>query len=45
MLGIRSIEQAQQTCLADIMRPERNSFGVIRLAMAVAVLVSHSFTS
>jgi peptidoglycan/LPS O-acetylase OafA/YrhL len=29
--------------LADIMRPEQNSFGVIRVAIAVAVLVSHSF--
>ena len=29
--------------LGDIMRPEHNSFGVIRLAMALAVLVSHSY--
>jgi peptidoglycan/LPS O-acetylase OafA/YrhL len=28
--------------LADILKPEDNSFGVIRLAMALAVLVSHS---
>lgn len=29
--------------LADIMKPKHNSFGVIRLAMALAVLVSHSY--
>jgi peptidoglycan/LPS O-acetylase OafA/YrhL len=29
--------------LADILAPDRNSFGVIRLAMAIAVLVSHSY--
>lgn len=29
--------------LADIMAPEKNSFGVIRLAMAIAVLFSHSY--
>ena len=29
--------------VADILRPDRNSFGVIRLAMAVAVLISHSY--
>ena len=29
--------------LADILRPDANSFGVIRLAMAVAVLISHSY--
>lgn len=29
--------------LGDILEPDRNSFGVIRLAMAIAVLVSHSF--
>ena len=29
--------------LADILTPENNSFGVIRLAMALAVLVSHSY--
>lgn len=28
---------------ADIMQPDRNSFGVVRLAMAVAVLISHSY--
>lgn len=34
---------APATVLADILAPERNSFGVVRLAMALAVLVSHSF--
>ena len=29
--------------LAEILRPEANSFGVVRLAMALAVLVSHSY--
>ena len=29
--------------LADVLAPENNSFGVVRLAMAVAVLVSHSY--
>jgi peptidoglycan/LPS O-acetylase OafA/YrhL len=29
--------------LGEILAPERNSFGVIRLAMAIAVLVSHSY--
>jgi peptidoglycan/LPS O-acetylase OafA/YrhL len=29
--------------LADMLAPERNSFGVIRLAMAIAVLFSHSY--
>ncbi len=29
--------------LAGILEPDRNSFGVIRLAMAIAVLVSHSY--
>jgi peptidoglycan/LPS O-acetylase OafA/YrhL len=29
--------------LADILRPEHNNFGAIRLAMALAVLLSHSF--
>jgi peptidoglycan/LPS O-acetylase OafA/YrhL len=29
--------------LADILTPDRNSFGIIRLAMAIAVLVSHSY--
>ena len=29
--------------LAGILHPDRNSFGVVRLAMAVAVLVSHSY--
>ena len=29
--------------LADIMAPERNSFGLIRLAMAITVLFSHSY--
>lgn len=29
--------------LTDILAPENNSFGVIRLAMAIAVLVSHSY--
>jgi peptidoglycan/LPS O-acetylase OafA/YrhL len=29
--------------LADIMSPEVNSFGVLRMAMATAVLISHSF--
>jgi peptidoglycan/LPS O-acetylase OafA/YrhL len=28
---------------SDILVPDRNSFGVIRLAMAIAVLVSHSY--
>ncbi len=29
--------------LDDMLDPERNSFGVVRLAMALAVVVSHSF--
>lgn len=29
--------------LDDILAPDRNSFGAIRLAMAIAVLLSHSF--
>lgn len=29
--------------LVEILRPEQNSFGVIRVAMAIAVLVSHSY--
>lgn len=29
--------------LADMIRPRDNSFGVVRLAMALAVLVSHSY--
>jgi peptidoglycan/LPS O-acetylase OafA/YrhL len=29
--------------LDDILEPDRNSFGVIRLAMAIAVLFSHSY--
>ena len=29
--------------LGEILAPERNSFGVIRLAMAIAVLFSHSY--
>ncbi len=36
-------KSAPATVLADIMDPDRNSFGVIRLAMAFAVLVSHSY--
>ncbi len=36
-------KSAPATVLADIMAPDRNSFGVIRLAMALAVLVSHSY--
>ena len=31
------------TTLDDMLAPERNSFGIIRLAMALCVLVSHSF--
>ncbi|MEQ1696485.1 MAG: acyltransferase [Hyphomicrobiaceae bacterium] len=38
-----AFNQSPATVLADIMAPDRNSFGVIRLAMALAVLVSHSF--
>jgi len=34
---------AKHVVLADVLQPERNSFGVIRLAMALAVLVSHSY--
>lgn len=34
---------APATVLADIMAPDRNSFGLVRLAMALAVLVSHSY--
>lgn len=34
---------AKADCLADILRPDRNSFGVIRLVLAVAVLVSHAY--
>ena len=29
--------------LADILAPERNSFGLIRLAAAISVLITHSF--
>lgn len=36
-------QSAHATVLADIMAPDRNSFGVVRLAMALAVLVSHSY--
>ena len=35
--------QKSQTRLADVLEPENNSFGVVRLAMAVAVLVSHCY--
>jgi peptidoglycan/LPS O-acetylase OafA/YrhL len=31
------------TTLADVLAPENNAFGVIRLLLAIAVLVSHSF--
>lgn len=34
---------ASRIVLADILQPDRNSFGVIRLLMALAVLVSHSY--
>lgn len=34
---------SRNTSLAEILEPDRNSFGVIRLAMAIAVLVSHSY--
>ena len=29
--------------LADMLAPDRNSFAIIRMAMALAVLVSHSY--
>lgn len=34
---------AGRLVLADIMAPERNSFGLVRLMLALAVLVSHQF--
>ena len=34
---------ASQITLADILHPDRNSFSLVRLTMAVAVLVSHSY--
>lgn len=37
------VPEARPVYLADVLRPEHNSFGVIRVAMALAVLVSHSF--
>ncbi len=39
----KSLHFAQSPRLADILAPKQNSFGVIRLAMAIAVLVSHSY--
>ena len=38
-----SQRNTQRVTLADILHPDRNSFGVVRLAMAVAVLGSHSY--
>ena len=35
--------KARELTLSDILHPDRNSFGVVRLVMAVAVLVSHSY--
>ena len=34
---------ANRLYLADIMVPERNSFGVLRCLMAALVLISHSY--
>ena len=34
---------APELRLSEILEPDRNSFGVVRLAMATAVLVSHSY--
>lgn len=38
---LKSVQSAPK--LGDMMRPEDNSFGVMRLLMAVAVLISHSY--
>jgi len=39
----QSLNTAGTPHLADILQPERNSFGLIRLIAALAVVVSHSF--
>ncbi len=41
--GNRFVAGGSPRFLADILHPDANSFGVVRLAMAIAVLVSHSF--
>lgn len=38
-----SRERAGVTCLGDILAPEANSFGLLRLTMALLVLVSHGY--
>ena len=43
MARLPQLLPAKSPRLAEILEPDRNSFGVIRLAMALAVLVSHSY--
>lgn len=42
-IGQNRTDAGAVTMLADILVPERNSFAVVRLALAVAVLASHSY--
>ena len=43
MLNFDTTGHAQRPRLGEIMAPEANSFGVLRLAMASLVLISHSY--
>ena len=43
MLNTTGMRRYEPRCLADILNPAQNSLGVIRLAMAIAVLISHSY--
>ena len=43
MTKINHLNQNEPMRLTDILRPDQNSFGVIRLAMAIVVLISHSY--
>lgn len=37
------VSQRSERVLGDILAPDANSFGVVRIALALAVLISHSF--